>query len=73
MESWEDSLKKEREWEEIQYDIFSGFIEGLSETAELPVDFNEKLFHRLVDYATIYLDGRGLFTIRNGVKVSTEI
>ena len=73
MESREDSLEKERERKEIQYDIFSGFIAGLSGTAELTVDFNEKLFHRLVDYATVYSDDRVVFAFRNGVEVSTEI
>ena len=32
-----------------------------------------ELFHRLVDYATVYSDGRVVFTFRNGVKVGTEI
>ncbi|MCI8627886.1 MAG: hypothetical protein HFI40_16730, partial [Lachnospiraceae bacterium] len=50
-----------------------GFLAGLGETGELPVDFNEKLFHRLVDYATVYPDGRVVFAFRNGVEVSTEI
>ena len=40
---------------------------------ELPMDFNEKLFHRLVDYATVHSDGRVVFTFRNGVEVSTAI
>lgn len=35
--------------------------------------FNEKLLHRLVDYATVYPDGRVVFAFRNGVEVSTEI
>ncbi len=52
LESRMDSLEKEREREEIKYDIFSGFFTGLSETVELPVDFNEKRFHRLWDFAT---------------------
>ncbi len=73
LESREDSLEKERERKEIQYDIFSGIIAGLEEVRELPVDFNEKLFHRLVDYATVHSDGRVVFTFRNGVEVSTEI
>lgn len=73
LESREDSLEKERESKEIQYDIFSGFIAELSEMAELSVNFNEKLFHRLVDYATVYSDGRVVFTFRNGVEVSTKI
>ena len=73
LESREDSLEKERERKEIQYDIFSGIIAGLEDVRELPVDFNEKLFHRLVDYATVHSDGRVVFTFRNGVEVSTEI
>ncbi len=73
LESREDSLEKERERKEIQYDIFSGIIARLEEVRELPVDFNEKLFHRLVDYATVHSDGRVVFTFRNGVEVSTEI
>ena len=73
LESRMDSLEKERERKGIQYDIFSGFLAGLSETGELPVDFNEKLFHRLVDYATVYPDGRVVFTFRNGAEVSTKI
>ena len=48
-------------------------IFGAYKTGKLPVDFNEKLFHRLVDYATVYPDGRVVFTFRNGVEVSTEI
>lgn len=40
---------------------------------ELLVDFSKKLFYRLVDHATIYSDGRVVFTFRNGVEVSAEI
>ena len=68
-----DSLEKEWERKEIQYDIFSGFFAGLGGTEELPVDFNEQLFRRLVDYATVYSDGRVVFIFRNGVEVDTKI
>lgn len=51
----------------------SGFLAGIGETGELPVDFNEKLFYRLVDYATFYPDGRVVFTFHNGVEVGTRI
>lgn len=54
-------------------DAHSGFLLGLEEVRELSVDFSEKLFHRLVDYATVYSDGRVVFTFRNGVEVSTEV
>lgn len=58
---------------ELQNDLFSGFLSGLEEVRELPVDFSEKLFHRLVDYATAYSDGRVVFNFRNVVERSTEI
>ncbi|MCX4267120.1 MAG: hypothetical protein OSJ62_00430 [Lachnospiraceae bacterium] len=58
---------------ETQHDLFSGFLSGLEEVRELSVDFSEKLFHRMVDYATVYSDGRVVFTFRNGAEVSTEI
>ena len=32
-----------------------------------------ELFHRLVDYTTVYSDGKVAFTFRNGVEVGTEI
>ncbi len=35
--------------------------------------FNEKLLHRLVDYATVYPDGRVVFTFRNGVEIGVKI
>jgi len=40
-----DGLKKERERRKIQHDLFSGFLSGLKEVRELPVDFSENLFH----------------------------
>lgn len=37
------------------------------------MDFSEKLFHSLVDYATVHSDGRVVFTFRNGAEVSKDI
>lgn len=37
------------------------------------MNFNAKPFHSLVGYAMVYLDGRVVFTFRNGVEVGTEI
>ncbi len=56
-----------------QTEYQASFLAGLSETGELPADFNGKLFHRLVAFATAYSDGRVVFTFRNGVGASTEI
>lgn len=53
--------------------IFSVLFLWLSETDKASLDFSEKMFHRLVDYATVYSDGREVFTFRNGVEVETRI
>lgn len=37
------------------------------------MNLNSKLFHRLVDYAMVYPDGRVVFTFHDGVEFSTEI
>ena len=68
-----DSLKKDRESREFKFDIFSCFLFELSEMEELPLEFDVKLFHSLVDYATVYHDGRVVFTFRNGAEVETRI
>ena len=73
LESRMDSLKKDRESREIKFGIFSGFLFELSELEELPLEFDVKLFHSLVDYATVYHDGRVVFAFRNGAEVETRI
>jgi len=49
--------------------IFVSKINGLQKTLE----FDTKLFHSLVDYATVYHDGRMVFTFRNGTEIETKI
>ena len=73
LESRMDSLKKDRESREIKFDIFSGFLFELSELEELPLEFDVKLFHSLVDYATVYHDGRIVFQFRNGMDRNNNI
>ena len=73
LESRMDSLKKDRESREIKFDIFSGFLFELSELEELPLEFDVKLFHSLVDYATVYHDERIVFHFRNGTEFETII
>lgn len=68
-----EGLKKERESREIKFDIFSGFLFELSKLDSLPLEFDTKLFHSLVDYATAYHDGRMVFTFRNGTEIETKI
>ena len=73
LESWMEGLKKEWESREIKFDIFSGFLFELSELDSLPLEFDTKLFHSLVDYAMVYHDGRMVFTFRNGTEIETKI
>lgn len=71
LESRMDSLEKERKEREFKYDIFSGFLFELGEIHELPLAFDDRLFYQLVDYATVYSDGRVVFTFRNGTEITT--
>lgn len=45
---------------------FNGFLLRMS---EMPVNFSEKLFHRIVDYTTVYSDGRVEFIFCNCVEI----
>jgi len=56
-----------------RYAALESRMDGLKKERELPMDFIEKLFHRLVDFAMVYSDGRVVFTFRNGAEVSIEI
>ena len=73
LESRMDGLEKERKEREFKYDIFSGFLFELGEIHELPLAFDDRLFYQLVDYATVYSDGRVVFTFRNGTEITTEM
>lgn len=73
LESRMDSLEKERKTREFKYDIFSGFLFELGEIHELPLAFDDRLFYQLVDYATVYSDGRVVFSFRNGTEITTEM
>ena len=73
LESRMDSLEKERKEREFKYDIFSGFLFELGEIHELPLTFDDRLFYQLVDFATVYSDGRVVFTFRNGTEITTEM
>ena len=73
LESRMDSLEQERKEREFKYDIFSGFLFELGEIHELPLAFDDRLFYQLVDYATVYSDGRVIFTFRNGTEINTTI
>ena len=73
LESRMDSLEKERKEREFKYDIFSGFLFELGEIHELPLAFDDRLFYQLVDFATVYSDGRVVFTFRNGTEIKTEM
>lgn len=54
----------------------AGWIEkrtGEQGNQHLPLEFDTKLFHSLVDYATVYHDGRMVFKFRNGTEIERKI
>lgn len=73
LESRLNDLKEQHKEREIKHDIFSVFLSELENVKELPISFSEKLFYRLVDFATVYNDGRVVFTFRNGTEIETRM
>ncbi len=58
--------------QQVQADGMAVQRMGLEAVRGLPVDFSEKPFQGLVDYATVHSDGQG-FTFRGGAEIGTEI
>ena len=45
----------------------------LRELEELPIVFDEKLWHELVDHVTMYADERLVFRFKDGSEISEQL
>jgi hypothetical protein len=53
--------------------IFGGMLFELWELEDVPVTFEESLWHTLVDHATVYADERIVFRFKDGTEVTTML
>ena len=68
-----DALLAEKESREALSIAFSGILFQLTELAEIPAEFNEPLWHTLVDRVTVYNDERIVFTFKDGTEIKTML
>ena len=63
-----DTLQKEKNQRLVQADAIGGFMFEFSERAEAVTEFDEGLWLAVVKKATVYHDGRLVFTFQNGIE-----
>jgi hypothetical protein len=68
-----DALLTEKESREALSIAFSGILFQLTELTEIRAEFNEPLWHTLVDRVTVYNDDRIVFTFKDGTEIKTML
>lgn len=62
--------REERNAEAIR---IGGFMFELRELDELPIDFDERLWHGLIDHVTVYNDERLVFHFKDGSEIAEQL
>lgn len=62
--------REERNAEAIR---IGGFMFELRELDELPIDFDERLWHGLIDHVTAYNDERLVFHFKDGSEIAEQL
>jgi len=65
-----DTLREQRQMQELKGDILSGFLFELGELYELPMVFKDATWDVLVDHVTVHTDGRVVFFFKNGTEIT---
>lgn len=66
---YEALLDRRKQMEAIAI-TFSGILFRLAELPLIPIEFNETLWHTLVDHVTVYNDERIVFTFTDGTEIT---
>lgn len=66
-------LQLQREEREAEAIRIGGFMFELRELEELPIAFDEKLWHELVDHVTVYADERLVFRFKDGSEIAEQL
>lgn len=53
--------------------VFSGILFRLAELPQFPMEFNETLWHTLVDHVTVHNDERIIYTFTDGTEIVTML
>ena len=72
-ESRYNALIGENEMRKTKYIAITSFIDTLKKTKELPLQFDESLFNKIIQKLIVTHDGFVLFTLRNGKEIKLAI
>ena len=68
-----DSLEVEKQRRKEQHDRIGAFIATLRNQTDLPVEFDPELWLAAIEKATVYADGRIVFTFKGGIEITEEM
>ena len=66
-------LQGQRESRDAEALRIGGFMFELRELDELPVTFDERLWHGLIDHVTVYDDERLVFHFKDGSEITEQL
>ena len=50
-----------------------GMLFELTETPAPPIEFDEKLWHAVIDHITVYNDDRLVYSLKDGTDIMVEL
>ena len=68
-----DALNVEKQRRKEQHDRLGAFIATLQTRTDLPVEFDPDLWLAAIEKATVYVDGRVVFTFKGGMEITEEM
>ena len=72
----EEKLKRltaERKKRDAESVAIGGMLSELEELEAPPIEFDEKLWHAVVDKVTVYNDDRLVFSLKDGTEITVEL
>ena len=62
--------RKKRDAESV---AIGGMLFELTELEASPIEFDEKLWHAVVDHVTVYNDDRLVYSLKDGTEITIEL
>ena len=72
----EEKLKRltaERKRMDAESVAIGGMLFELTELEAPPIEFDEKLWHAVVDHVTVYHDDRLVYSLKDGTEITIEL
>ena len=72
----EEKLKRltaERKTRDAESVAIGGMLFELTELEAPPIEFDEKLWHAVVDHVTVYHDDRLVYSLKDGTEITIEL